>query len=103
MATAADIDSEVHLFLQMVSKKVRIVQAYLFGSYAKGIRHKWSDIDLAIVSPDFSGDSFEDSKMLFPFILEVNRAIEVHPFRPDDFSSANPFVKEILDTGVIIT
>jgi predicted nucleotidyltransferase len=62
--------------------------------------HEWSDIDLAIVSPDFSDDSFEDSKKLFPYILKVDSAIEVHTFRPDDFSADNPFVQEILDTGV---
>ena len=102
MAVTTDIDSKVHLFLQLVSKKINVVQAYLFGSSAKSQRHEWSDIDLAIVSPDFSGDSFEDSKILFPFILAVDRAIEVHPFRPDDFSSANPFAKEILESGVKI-
>ena len=102
MAIAADIDSKVYLFLQLVSKKINIVQAYLFGSSAKGKRHEWSDIDLAIISPDFTGDSFEDSKLFFPFILKVDRAIEVHPFHPDDFSPANPFVKEILASGVKI-
>jgi predicted nucleotidyltransferase len=103
MAVAADIDSKIHLFLQLVSKRINIAQAYLFGSSARGIRHEWSDIDLAIVSPDFCGDSFEDSKILFPFILEVDRAIEVHPFTPEDFSPLNPFAKEILETGVPVT
>ena len=102
MAVTADIDSKIHLFLQLASKRIRIVQAYLFGSSVKGNRYQWSDIDLAIVSPDFSGDSFEDSKVLFPLILQIDRSIEVHPFCPADFSSENPFVKEILETGVQI-
>ncbi len=102
MAVATDIDNKVHLFLDLISKKIEIVQAYLFGSSVKGKSHEWSDIDLAIVSPDFSGDSFEDSKMLFPFILQIDRSIEVHPFRPGDFSLDNPFIKEIVETGLRI-
>jgi len=46
---------------------------------------------LAIVSPDFSGDSFEDSKRLFPYILEVDTAIGVHSFCPVDFSWGKKF------------
>ncbi len=102
MSRKTDIDRKVHFFLRLASKRIRIVQAYLFGSSVRGSRHEWSDIDLAIVSPDFSGDPFEDSKILFPFILETERSIEVHPFRPEEFSSDNPFVKEILRTGVRI-
>jgi hypothetical protein len=55
---------------------------------------------LAVVSPDFSGDSFEDSKRLIPYILKIDTAIEVHPFRPEEFSMGNPFIKEIVGTGV---
>ena len=33
-----------------------------------------------IISPDFSGVSFEDSKKLIPYILKVDTAIEVHTF-----------------------
>jgi predicted nucleotidyltransferase len=102
MAVATTVENKVHLFLQLASKKVRVDQAFIFGSSAKGGRREWSDIDLAIVSQDFSGDPFEDSRIFFPIILQVDRSIEVHPFHPDDFSSENPFVREILDTGVKI-
>ena len=100
MAVAASIDVKVQKFIQLASNDLRFKAVYLFGSSAKGKAHRWSDIDLAIVSSDFCGDSFEDSKRLFPFILEVDTAIEVHPFRPADFSTSNPFVKEIIGTGI---
>lgn len=102
MAIATDIENKVRLFLQLISSKIEITQAYIFGSAARGRHHEWSDIDLAIVSPDFSGDPFEDGKQLIPFILEVDRSIEVHPFRPEDFSPEDPFVEEILKTGIRI-
>ena len=102
MAVAADIENKVNTFLKLVSTKINISHAYLFGSAAKDNRHAWSDIDLAIVSPAFSGDNFEDNKLLIPFILEVDHSIEVHPFRPHDFTPDNPFVNEIMKTGIHI-
>jgi len=50
----------INSFLEEIQKKYRIDNAYLYGSFAKGTFNKWSDIDIAIVSSDFSGDLFED-------------------------------------------
>ena len=100
MAIATDVEKKIQRLIQLAGKELRLEAVYLFGSTAKGDDHEWSDIDLAIVSPDFIGDSFEDSKKLFPYILAVDTGIEVHTFRPVDFSSENPFVKEIQSTGI---
>jgi predicted nucleotidyltransferase len=67
----------------------RIEKAFLFGSHARGNPGKWSDIDVALVSPDFSGMPFYDNKKLTPFILKVDTRIELHPFRPEDFTEDN--------------
>jgi predicted nucleotidyltransferase len=100
MVIASNVEEIIKRFVDLATVSLRLQAVYLFGSNAKGNTNEWSDIDLAIVSPDFSGDSFEDSKKLFPYILKVDSAIEVHPFRPEDFSVDNPFVREIVDTGV---
>ncbi|MBI5376313.1 MAG: nucleotidyltransferase domain-containing protein [Candidatus Schekmanbacteria bacterium] len=78
---------------------IRIEKALLFGSYVRGNAGKWSDIDVAIVSPDFSGIPFYDREMLIPFQLKTDSRIEVHPFRPEDFTEDNGFVKEIIKNG----
>ena len=87
MAIATNVEESIKRFVDLATANLRLQAVYLFGSNAKGRTHEWSDIDLAIVSSDFSGDSFDDSKMLFPYILKVDSAIEVHPFRPEDFSA----------------
>ncbi|KAA0229386.1 nucleotidyltransferase domain-containing protein [candidate division KSB1 bacterium] len=102
MAVAANMTDKIQRLIQLTNPSLRLEAVYLFGSSARGTTHAWSDIDLAIVSPDFSGDSFEDSKRLIPYILQVDSGIEAHPFRPEDFSTDNPFVKEIVDTGLRI-
>jgi len=100
MAIAATVEDSIKRFIDLANADLRLEAVYLFGSNAKGNAHEWSDIDLAIVSPDFTGDSFDDSKKLFPYILKVDSSIEVHPFRSDEFSADNPFVEEILGTGI---
>lgn len=100
MAVATNIDDKVQEFIQLAGQDLQLEAVYLFGSQARGKAYEWSDIDLAIVSSDFCGDRFDDSSKLIPYILKVDTAIEVHPFRPEDFSADNPFVQEILDTGI---
>jgi len=102
MAAVTDEAIEVleRFLILLKTTSVRIERAVLFGSYATGYAHDWSDIDVALVSPDFSGIRFYDRKMLNPFMLNVDTRIETHPFRPEDFTEDDPFVEEILGTGV---
>ena len=84
------------------SDKINISEAILFGSYAKGDYNEFSDIDLALVSENFEGLRFNDNMRLMKSVLSVSSEIETHPFTPSDFTSDNPFVKEILRTGIRI-
>jgi len=59
----AEIDAVVmknaRLFLEKLRNKgIIISKAYIFGSYANGKADKWSDIDIAVVSPNISEDRF---------------------------------------------
>ena len=90
-------------FVETVRQQGIPVEAvYLFGSWAQGRATEWSDIDLAIVSPVFEGTKFYDRCKLHRAILDVDTAIEPHPYRPEDFTESNPFVREILRTGIRI-
>jgi predicted nucleotidyltransferase len=85
---------------ELKAANFRIEKAFLFGSHARGNPGKWSDIDVALVSPDFSGMPLYDSKKLTPFILKVDTRIELHPFRPEDFTEDNDFIREIIKSGI---
>ena len=73
---------------------------YLSGSYANGTAKEYSDVDLAIVSDKFEGSRFFDKQKLNKYILRTSIDLEVHPFKTEDFTEDNPFVKEILQTGL---
>ncbi len=79
---------------------IPIKEAILFGSYAKGDFHDWSDIDIALVSEIFVGNRIDDKDKIRSITLSVSSQLEIIPFSPQDFNSQDPFVKEILRTGL---
>jgi predicted nucleotidyltransferase len=98
----SDINNIVSKFVNLVSDEFPIKTVYLFGSYANGNAREYSDVDLAIVSDKFEGSRFFDKKKLNKYILKTSIDLEVHPFRTVDFTEDNPFVKEIIHTGLKI-
>ena len=91
----------INKYLQALSRNnIPIKEAILFGSYATGNYQEWSDIDIALVSDIFEGDRIDDKDKIRAITLSVSSEIEVIPFTPDDFNKQNPFVKQILKTGI---
>ena len=89
-------------FLAAVRQRNRIEAAYVYGSQVEGTATEWSDIDVAVVSRDFSPDLFEDRLALMRLAAQVDDRIEPHPFTPEDFNPSHPLVSEIQRTGVRI-
>jgi uncharacterized protein len=103
MATGKDkqlIQSEVNRYIALLEKNnISVLQAYLFGSYAKGKADDWSDIDLAIVTEKFIGDSFDFKFTLLKLARSIDPDIEPHPYLTSEFNETNPVAAEILKTG----
>lgn len=100
MAEISDaVIQSLQRFLAAVREVRRVEAAYLYGSQARGTATRWSDIDVAVISPDF-GDLFQERLLLMRLAAQVDDRIEPHPFRPADFDPAAPLVGEIRRTGV---
>jgi uncharacterized protein len=91
------VQSNVEEFVQKLKGSIRISAAYLFGSYAKGTATPDSDIDVLILSPDFSEDRLENLLLLMKARRGINLQIEPHAFREEDFNENNPFFQEVRD------
>jgi len=100
MYSKENVETIIRSFLEAIQNEIHVDGVYLFGSYAKGTPSKYSDIDLAIVSRDFEGIRFFDRKRLIKYIVKVNTDIQLHPFKTDDFTTDDPFVEEIIRTGI---
>ena len=95
-----DVKKIVKYFLDEVQKKYNIDRAYLYGSYAKGTSNKWSDIDVAIISTDFSDDLFEERLNLMQLAASIDNRIEPKPFKRELFNRNDPLVDEIQKNGI---
>jgi predicted nucleotidyltransferase len=100
MATIPDaVIQSVERFLVAVQQRRRVEAAYVYGSQVKGTFTEWSDIDLAVISPDFA-DPFQERLALMRLAAQIDDRIEPHPFTPQDFDASNPLASEIRRTGV---
>ncbi|MDO8312522.1 MAG: nucleotidyltransferase domain-containing protein [Sideroxyarcus sp.] len=91
-------------FIGELQKEVRVEKVYLYGSYAHNSEHDFSDIDVAVISPDFEGGTERDYLILGRAALKVNPLIEAKPYRPEDLINLSPaeFLAEVLRTGRIV-
>lgn len=100
MADSTNIILKIKKYIELLQKNdYRIQKAYLYGSYAKGNYRKDSDIDLLIISKDFTGNRFKDSLKLMKLGRDVDSRIEPMPYRPQDFKDSDPLVIEVKATG----
>jgi len=90
-----------NLYIDTISNKYVILQAFMFGSFAKGTNHADSDIDIAIVVKNVS-DIIDTQIDMMKLRRKIDLRIEPHPFAITDFNMENPVVNEILKSGIQI-
>jgi len=80
---------------------VVIKDMILYGSFARGQQGSYSDIDVCIVSDNFS-DNEKLENFLRKKVLEVDIRIEPIVYHAEDFNEVDPLVHEIKKYGVSI-
>ena len=94
------VKREVLDYIEILKKdKLPIKEVIVFGSRVKGQAHKWSDIDVCVISSKFK-DSFDALHYLLRKSYQIEAIIEPHPYHPKDFVDEDPLVWEIKKTGV---
>ena len=94
------IMNSIKKYIKKISQYYKIEAVILFGSYAKGTENEDSDIDIAIILSDFN-DIIEDGAKLIGLTWKIDTRIEPHPILAEDYKKvSNPFVREIVDTGI---
>lgn len=94
-----DVLESVEKYVKEISKHYSIQEVYLFGSYAKGTNNVDSDIDIAVIINSES-NAFDLMVELMMLTQNIDLRIEPHPIKVEDFEDGNPFVQEIIDTGI---
>ena len=95
-----DIVDSINKFVEEIKKQYNVTAIILFGSYAKGTENEDSDIDIAVISDDFE-DIYDCMAVLMGMTWDIDARIEPHPITTEDYEKvSNPFVKEVVDTGI---
>ncbi|MEI8046264.1 MAG: nucleotidyltransferase domain-containing protein [Bacteroidota bacterium] len=96
------INHTVRKFVDMAAEQQPgLISAFIFGSYAKNKQHTDSDIDVALVIDNLTdSDRFDTQVRLMLLASQIDNRIEPHPISKQDFISDNPFMVEILRSGI---
>lgn len=87
------------------TRNVHVKKVILYGSYANGKADKDSDIDLAIISPDFGHDSFDEAIMLRKLTRGIDLDISPRPYSEKQYKSAQKgdfLYDEIIRKGKVV-
>jgi predicted nucleotidyltransferase len=88
---------------EIKSRGVNLREVILYGSFAKGKQHEWSDIDVALVADEFTGFTFNDCKLYSGLgIRKPYSRIEEKTYQTDYFRQGDPFIDIIKKEGIEI-
>ena len=90
----------VEEFARIVAQELPDCEVVWFGSYVSGVPHEGSDIDVAVVVPEITGDYLTLAARLCHLRVDIDPMIEPHLLsRRDDESG---FLQEVERTGEVI-
>jgi predicted nucleotidyltransferase len=98
------IISKAKAYAEDAKRTLPVEKVFLYGSYAKGTASEQSDIDICFFLRNFGNqDRIEILTELLTVLCKHNDLyFEPNVFEMDDIPRGNPFVKEVLRTGIEI-
>ncbi|MEM4354189.1 MAG: nucleotidyltransferase domain-containing protein [Candidatus Caldarchaeum sp.] len=100
----AAVESAVEA-VKWMEKILGRVSAAVIGSYARGDFNRWSDVDLLVVSPNFTSAPLNRFEQIAD-VLKKYPSLEIMPLTPQEFQRQRrlktPLVEELIRKGVII-
>lgn len=99
------IKNKLKKFKKLVSGELPIAKMYFFGSRATGKPHRWSDIDLIIVSPKFRRLNFFKRGAKMYDYWNLNYPVDFLCYTPEEFKKLKErptIVREAVKEGIKI-
>lgn len=87
-------------YKELLSKHMDFESLILFGSYTRGGQSQDSDIDVAVVVEEMTGDYFETRPILWKISRQVDDRIE--PLILERKHDESGFLSEVMRSGIVI-
>ena len=95
-----EVIEKVKSYAVLVRQQFDISRVVLFGSYAKGTAHPFSDIDVALVVKKMDKGFFDVEPILWKIRRQIDPLIE--PILIEEDNDPAGFLEEIKRTGIEI-
>ena len=103
VATNVEIADVVQAIVTELQPRISVDKVILFGSYASGTPKRWSDIDIAIVSPSFSNvPIWRRQEFLAESLPDADVRLSPIGYSPEELSKPTLFLREIMRTGRVV-
>lgn len=103
--TGADALKVIESAVPELVSRFRATTVVLYGSYAHGTADRWSDIDIAVVSPHFGLDPVRETCDLIEFFEHVDLRVEPRAFSRDEWEHSKPgdfLYDEVREKGIVV-
>jgi predicted nucleotidyltransferase len=87
-------------YKKILSNHFDIYKVFLYGSYAKGNPHDFSDIDVAIIVNKLEGDFFTYAPIPWKICSDID--VRIEPILLERDKDRSGFLEEIMNTGIEI-
>lgn len=105
VATAAELNVAINDFIKRLLKGIRLEAVILYGSYVTGAPHDWSDIDVAVISPDLESVRMPKRQEILADLMANSdwRLSSIgYPSSQYHDPSGHSFLREIIRTGKVV-
>lgn len=105
VATATELNISIHDFIKRLSEGIHVEAVILYGSYAAGTPHEWSDIDVAVISPDFEDvPLWRRQEIIADLTHKRDRRISPIGYASSEYHNPgrHSFLREIIRTGRVV-
>ena len=105
VATTSELEHVIEDFARRLEPGIKVEAILLYGSYARGTPYDLSDIDLAVISPDFENvPMYRRQKMIARLSVRRDGRISPLGYPSSEYHDPPPysFLGEIIRTGKIV-
>ncbi|HBG48748.1 MAG TPA: nucleotidyltransferase domain-containing protein [Cyanobacteria bacterium UBA9971] len=101
-----EVIKKIKEFINLIKiNNIKVEKVYLFGSYAVNRAKESSDIDVAVISPDFGINYTEESLFLMKIAQKIDLQISPEPYSLKEYQAASQgefLWQEIINKGQLI-
>ena len=105
VASTTEVRGSVSDFARRLGEGISVEAIILYGSYANGRPHEYSDIDVAVISPDFEGvPTWRRQEIIASLTLDRDRRLAPIGYSSSEYHNPGPhsFLREIIRTGRVV-